>query len=265
MNIKNEIYALKKGLGNYLRLRKDTDFLDWQLNYAPQLEQFRDIHKGEDCFIMGNGPSLNNIDLSLLNDYYVFGTNKIYLIFDKVKLNLSYHLSMNPLMIEQSKKEIEQGFNCPSFLSYRYSKGVIKDEEHIFRLYDKAAWIFTGNITRPIAEGFTITSVALQLAYFMGFQRVFLIGVDHNFQQKGKPNTVEVSEVKDVNHFSPNYVGGQQWYLADIEASEISYMQAKYFYANNDRKLFDATYNGKLTIFEKITYEEALLICKKKM
>ena len=39
--------------------------------------EFKDIHKGQRCFIVGNGPSLNDEDLSLLENEYVFTVNKI--------------------------------------------------------------------------------------------------------------------------------------------------------------------------------------------
>ncbi len=264
MSLFTEIYALKKAFRTYRNLHR-SDLADWHEHYAQQLLQFKDKHKGEDCFILGNGPSLNKIDLTKLNDYYVFGMNKIYLIFDKVDLHLSYHLSVNPPMIEQSKAEFERGLGCPSFLSYRYSKGIIEDREHIFRIYaGDAPWTFTGDLMQPITEGFTITSVALQMAYFMGFKRVFLVGCDHNFKQTGKPNTLQKADEIDVNHFVPNYVGGQDWFLADLEGSEISYRQARYAYEQDERRIYDATVGGKLEVFPKISFEDALKMCKKK-
>ena len=33
----------------------------------PKLKDFRNIHAGERCFVIGNGPSLTRMDLSLLN------------------------------------------------------------------------------------------------------------------------------------------------------------------------------------------------------
>ncbi len=61
--------------------KNSSVFLKWYLTQAMRLRKFRSIHKGEDCFILGNGPSLNKIDLSLLKNYHIFGLNKIYLLF----------------------------------------------------------------------------------------------------------------------------------------------------------------------------------------
>ena len=36
---------------------------------------FQGRHAGESCFVMGNGPSLNKMDLDLLDGQVVFGSN----------------------------------------------------------------------------------------------------------------------------------------------------------------------------------------------
>ena len=99
----------------------------------------------------------------------------------------------------------------------------------------------------------------------MGFKRVFLLGVDHNYIQNGKPNSIQQVNGIDPNHFIADYVtGGQDWYLADLEASEISYKQALYAYKKDNREIFDCTIGGKLTIFPKLELSEALKIMKQK-
>jgi hypothetical protein len=104
----------------------------------------------------------------------------------------------------------------------------------------------------------------MQVAYYMGFKRVFLIGVDHNFKQQGKSHEVQVYSGNDENHFHPDYFKGQQWQLADVYGSEVSYHLANYFYLKDGRQIFDATIGGKLTVFPKIEFDEALRMAGKK-
>jgi hypothetical protein len=105
-------------------------------------------------------------------------------------------------------------------------------------------------------EGATVTFVAMQLAYFMGFKQVILIGVDHNFTSTGKPNTTVVSTGADPNHFHPGYFGkGFRWQLPDLETSEIAYRMAKSAYEKNGREILDATIGGKLTVFPKVNFD----------
>jgi hypothetical protein len=237
----------------------------WLRHYAGALEAFRNIHAGEDCFIIGNGPSLNKMDLTLLNDYYTFGLNKIYLIFERQALKPSYHVAVNPLVIEQGKDEFPK-LSCDSFLAFTSGRKFKVNGPNIHLLGDiyQQLELFYKDLTQGITFGYTVTYVAMQIAYFMGFKHVFLVGVDHNFVQKGNPNDKQVMTGNDQNHFDPNYFKGQQWHLADLEHSELYYTIARYIFEHDGRSICDATIDGKCDIFEKLSFEQALSIAKKR-
>jgi hypothetical protein len=247
----------------YINNYSDPLFREWYFKYAHKLTHFKDKHKGHDCFIIGNGPSLKSMDLDLLKNYHTFGLNKIYLLFDKVDLNLSYHVAVNNLVIEQSAKDFEK-LSCPSFLSYRVARKLIRPLEHIYFIHTGGPYMFQKDLTQKVCEGHTVTYVAMQIAFYMGFQRVFLIGVDHNFKAIGGPNERQFLSGKDPNHFDPQYFGNKEWHLPDIEASELSYHLAKFHYQRSGRQIIDATDNGKLYIFPKLSFEEALDMCNRK-
>lgn len=180
-------------------------------------------------------------------------------MFEKVDLNLSYLVSVQQNVIEQSK-EVYETLKFPMFLSYRKSK------VHKFK-NPNIKYILTGDpkdtkfqtdITKPVLEGATVTYVAMQIAFYMGFKTVYLIGVDHNFKFEGKPLEIKKMEGSDPNHFDPNYFKGMHWGLPDLETSEMYYKVAKEIYEKNGRKIFDATVEGKLQVYEKINYEDAL-------
>ncbi|TAK49613.1 MAG: DUF115 domain-containing protein [Saprospiraceae bacterium] len=246
------------------KVHEAWQFLRWRSKYAPRLRRFHNLHIGQDCFILGNGPSLNKMDLAPLANYHTFGQNKIYMIFDRVDLNLSYLVSVNPYVIEQSKKEFEN-MTCPVFVSHTAASGIIADKPHIQRLHTLNLWSFYEDITQPICEGNTVTFVSLQIAYYMGFKRVFLIGVDHNFKQQGDSHEVQVYKGDDENHFHPDYFKGQQWQLADVYGSEVSYHLANYYYQKDGRSILDATAGGKLEVFPKVDFSEALRLAGKKV
>ncbi len=155
------------------------------------------------------------MDLKPLKSYHTFGLNKIYLIFDRVDLDLSYHVAVNPLVIEQSAKEFE-ALSCPSFLPYRAARNLVSYLEHIYFIATGGFFSFQDEITREINEGYTVTYVAMQIAYYMGFSKIFLIGVDHNFKAIGNPNEKQFLQGKDINHFDPNYFKNKEWHLPDL-------------------------------------------------
>lgn len=259
-------WALKRRAeGVPIEYYSNKNYIEWHKKSRPHLLKFKDIHKGEDCFIIGNGPSLNQTDVSKLDKYYTFGLNKIYLLFEKHPIRLSYHVAVNPLVIEQMSEELRKDvYKCPSFISYLASKQIDFAPERIHKVLTNAQWSFYKDLAAPIAEGFTVTYVAMQIAYYMGFNNIFLVGVDHSFVQSGKPNEKQFHESADVNHFHPDYFKGQNWHLADLEGNEASYSLAKYFFRKAGREIYDATIGGKLQIFPKISFEEALEKCKPK-
>lgn len=233
------------------------------------LKKFEDKHLNEDCFLICNGPSLNNMDLSPLKEYTVFGLNKIYLIKDKIELKIDYHVAVNPYVVEQSFFDFAQMDN-PSFLSIDALRRI--NNNNIEELHDKIYPILTGDLRfffspnpyKRIHEGYTVTYVALQLIYWMGFKNVFIIGLDHDFKCEGKPNEKQTMAHDDLSHFHPDYFKGQEWQLPDLDHSERAYFLALDYYTCNKRNIYDATINGKAYVFPRIDYQKAIDICKKK-
>jgi hypothetical protein len=219
-----------------------------------RLAAYQDCHTGERCFIIGNGPSLRQTDLSKLKNEFTFGMNRIYLMFPELDFTTTYFLTVNSLVIEQCAEDIRT-LPIPKFLSWR-SHHLIKPVEDLMFLHTTYTGPkFAVDARRRLWEGATVTYVALQLAYYMGFSPVILIGVDHNYTTQGKPNSTIVSQGDDPNHFNSSYFGkGFRWQLPDLDTSERSYQMAREAYQVAGRKVLDATVGGKLTIFPKVDY-----------
>jgi hypothetical protein len=144
-------------------------------------------------------------------------------------------------------------------------KSSIRNLDHIYFILAGSSLIsFQKDLKQPIWSGRTVTYVALQIAYYMGFINIFLVGVDHKFKSQGVPSEVQVLQGEDLDHFDPKYFSGQEWQLPDYEGIELSYRMAKYHYKRHDRKIYDATVDGKLDIFPKISFDQALTMCAKK-
>jgi FkbM family methyltransferase len=223
-----------------------------------QLTEFHNRHRGQRCVIIGNGPSLNTMDLSFLKNEITFGMNRIYLLFDKWDFRPTYYVSVNPLVIEQSADQIHR-ITSPKFLGLNGLPYIQNHRDNIF-LQSIRRPSFSTDPRNGLWEGHTVTYVAMQLAYFMGFSEVILIGVDHYFRTKGIPNKEIVSQGTDENHFHPDYFGkGVRWNLPDLEKSEMAYKLAKQAFKANGRRIIDATVDGRLAIFPKADYREIFL------
>jgi len=221
-----------------------------------RLKKFWNLHEGKTCFIIGNGPSLNKMDLSLLRDQFTFGLNRIYLLFPKIGFTTTYLVSVNKLVLEQCANEISD-LSIPKFISW-YSRKNFRFSLNTYYIRDSYdnTLAFAKNPKYRIWEGATVTYVAIQLAYYMGFQRVILIGLDHNFITKGKAHIVIVTKDYDPNHFDPNYFSkGFRWQLPDLDASEKAYQIARDVFEKDGREILDATIGGNLQVFPKINYK----------
>lgn len=230
-------------------------FHPWRRESMRRLAGLKDIHKGKRAFIIGNGPSLKQTDLSRLKTEYTFGLNRIYLMFPELGFGTTYFVSVNDLVIQQCATEIS-ALPMPKFLSW-HSHRLFQSEQipatFLYTTYDNPA--FARDVRHRVWESATVTYVALQLAFHMGFEQVILVGVDHNSNVSGKANTTVVSQGDDPNHFHPGYFGkGFRWQLPDFETSEIGYRLAREAYEGDGRLIMDATIGGKLNIFQKVEY-----------
>ncbi len=224
---------------------------------ADKLSSYKNKHRGERCVIIGNGPSLKEMDLSALKNEITFGLNRIYLGFDQWKFRPTYYVSVNSLVLEQHAGEILQEIKAPKFISQHGRPYFPANREDIIFLESQETPYFTKDPGKGIWEGYTVTFVAMQLAYYMGFDEVILIGVDHNFVTNGPANAEVISQGDDQNHFAKDYFGkGARWHLPDLHNSEMAYRLANFVYQRNGRRILDATVNGKLTVFPKVDFEK---------
>ena len=230
----------------------------WRRESIKRLAGLKDIHKGKRAFIIGNGPSLKQTDLSKLRSEITFCMNRFYLAFPELGFAATYLCITNDLVVEQFVDDINT-LTIPKFIAWRshrhFSRNMPTSQLPTFVYTTYTGPGFTRDVRGRVWEGATVTNLALQLAFHMGIEKAILIGVDHNFASKGDANKTVVSQGDDPNHFMPNYFGkGVKWQLPDLDTSEIGYTFAREAYRKAGREVLDATVEGKLTIFPKVDY-----------
>lgn len=161
--------------------------------------RYKDIHKGERCFILGSGPSLKEQPLELLADEYVFTTNRItkYEKFPLLKSN--YHVMIDSNFFREEMmnapdidtknvmerlKTDDDSLIC--FVPLRVRKCIekmgIQDKIHIqymdLSLYveDKYKGVF--DFTGPVLGFHHVINCAIMLAIYMGFSEIYLLGCE---------------------------------------------------------------------------------------
>lgn len=221
------------------------------------LAAYQNKHYGERCVIIGNGPSLNKMDLSFLNGETTFALNRIFLGFERFGFLPTYYVATNDLVIEQSATEIA-AIPCPKFIASDCHHFLpVRDDILPIRSRISYDGAFSRDPRRGLFIGSTVTYITLQLAYYMGFTDVVLIGVDHRFKTQGAAHKEVTSGNDDPDHFDPNYFGkGFRWHLPDLDHSGRMYQLAQAFFEGMGRRVTDATLDGACPAFAKAHYRQ---------
>jgi hypothetical protein len=222
-----------------------------------RLARFRDLHRGERVVLVCNGPSLNGMDLSALRRETVIGLNKIHLGLARFRFHPRYVVAVNPLVVEQAQAALA-GLSAIRFIGARAAEYLPEDAfTHHVPMLDPPV-VFSRDLTQGLREGGTVTHAALQVAWWMGFAEVVIIGMDHRFSFTGPPHEANLLAGPDPNHFSPDYFAGQTWNNPDLALSEASYAEARRIFEADGRRIIDATTGGDCQVFEKADFRKVI-------
>lgn len=249
----NALISLTAGLRRML----DNVLYQFSSKNKSKLKSLKGKYQGKPLVIVGNGPSLNKVPMDKIK-YPCIGMNKIDLMYDRTTWRPEMVACINGLVIRQNKTVYNET-EIPTVLPVKAKYLGIKSRGPIFFVRETKQTQFENDLIEGVGAGFTVTYTALQLAYYMGANPVYLIGVDHSFNYVGKSNEVQKMDKQDENHFDPRYFQGQLWGLPDLEASEVAYHQAKVAFEADGRNVYDATIDGKLNIFDKKDIKEIMI------
>jgi hypothetical protein len=225
---------------------------------------FENRHRSERCFIVGNGPSLNDLDLTKLKHEITFGVNAIYTNFDKMGFYPTYYVVEDTFVAEDRASEINTYKDSLKFYGNYLSYCLIRDDKSIllnvimnYSDYEDFPH-FSRDVARRVWVGGTVTYICLQLAYYMGFKEVYLIGFDHSYSipPDALVAGLEITSTSDdPNHFNRDYFGkGKRWHDPKVDRMEKAYKRAKEYFETDGRLIYNATAGGKLEVFQRVDF-----------
>lgn len=243
---------------------------------SPRLQKLRGKYDNQRCFIMGNGPSLNKMNLDLLKDDHVWGTNKCYLLFDRICWRPSFYTAVDTRVVPDIADNINRlSSNLDEttfFFPVRYGTyGIIDSRKNIYWYREVPLdenniphGMFSLDASKTVASVRTVTIAAMQLAVYLGFNPIYLIGCDTNYSV---PKTVNVdandsdklisTRDDDLNHFDPRYFGkDSKWHEPHVDRMIRHYEYTKAICDAIDVKVYNATVGGKLEVFPRVQYKE---------
>ena len=210
-----------------------------------ELAVFKNRHKGQRCFIIGNGPSLRTGDLDKLseNGEICFGLNVIHKLYADTKWRPTYVCMTDPLVLAQNYTALKEKNSCPVLVSdikllYHWETG--ENEYLIHEWMDRTG--FSEDFSKGVYNGGTVTYAVMQLCAYMGFSSVYLLGMDCS---------------NWGSHFNEDYWQKNEVYRVVPDESKIfkAYQRADEYAREHGFRIFNATRGGKLEIFERVDFD----------
>jgi hypothetical protein len=225
----------------------------------------KDKYKGETCFIVGNGPSLKEIDLKRLAGQNVFATNRFSLHKDFDKIKPRFYCAIDPGFFRESevshewvesiKRKDTNGiiFFFPVLQKEFVEKNLnFLKKENIFYLSMigdfKENCRFNIDISTSIPSLINVIQGCLIPAYYMGFEKIYLLGVEHDFA------------VKSTGHFYKglgiDFSESYELCLKNVAKLFAGYRLLKKKFVGTE--VYNLTPNSYLDVFEFDKYENVL-------
>ena len=223
------------------------------------IEELKGIHQGKRAFLVGNGPSLSKAPFDLLANEHTFGMNRIALMFEKTDWRPTYFVGVSTLMVDTSLSHyhldfldgigaaeiafIWSGLSGMSSLNRRQNVVFINcsETEHV-EVHKASLDFWSDDVTGGVSKFGTSMFAAMQIAAWMGFDPLYLIGVDGSYQDyKGKD---------DPNHFDNEYRGEH----GNTDFKKVNAAHRKAFEIAKEAqcvKIYDATQSKGHEIFPK--------------
>jgi hypothetical protein len=249
----------------FYRLTRLAKVINFPLSKnALELKKYKNKHLNQRCFIIGNGPSLKIEDLEKLKKEVTFAFNRIYYLFDQTDWRPTYYCSEDDKTIFKSKEEIKnleiENKFFPVNFPWDYKIHFNNAKYYIFKLNDSNAEPeFSEDITKCIYWGNTVAYTAIQMAVYMGFNEIFLLGVDHNFSKMVNDKGEIIVDRTAKDYFSEKYNTDQDdLYIPNVEISTRAFTAAKKYADKHNIKIYNSTRGGKLEVFERVDFDQMI-------
>lgn len=239
-----------------IQKRKNSKKIDE--NYR-KLRELKDTHHGEKCFIVATGPSLRMEDLQLIKNEFSFGMNSSILAFDKTEWRPSLYGIQDEYVYEALRTEIEKqskldlknriivGDNIKKKFDVPADWRVFHLHYLDHKMYHKngyGTFEFFEDCYAAVNDGYSITLSLLQIACYMGFSEIYLLGCDCNYNL---PKAHFIENGYNDPHAS---IMGDKMIQAHFEFNK--------FAEANGVSVVNCTRGGMLEVYPRATLESVL-------
>lgn len=224
-----------------------------------RLKALKGIHEGERCFLIGNAPSLTYEDLGKLRGEITFGCNSLCKAFPELGFSTTYFCFLD-WRVYKLHKEIFEGMRLENVF-YRFSFNALRGANPVWEKaipfnslghYNYRKGVTRKFSTKPyekVYDGYTVIYAMMQIAVYMGFKELYLLGVDCDYSGGKNNNHFVGSDTEHVTNSEINYAQekmGQAFETAEAFAEE------------HGVRIFNCSRGGKLKVFIQKDLDEVL-------
>ena len=192
--------------------------------------------------VIGNGGSLAEMPLEFLKRYPSIGSNHIFLLEG---FTPTYYTAIDPIGLMADFEARLAAMPCIKILGRRVFNRF--SPKNVLRI-ETGKDGFSKNLFQTKAcEGWSVTYVNLQLAYYLGWETVLLVGVDHWSRGRGDHFTNAYYDRKlTTNVTLPNMTYEVERY----------YTKAKAVFEQAGRQIINVTPGTALNVFPKEDWQK---------
>lgn len=222
------------------------------------IKRYRGIHEGQRCFIIATGPSLTLADVEALEREITFGMNSIPKLYGDTAWRPTYYGIQDGNVYEKMENVIREAYRGADnvFISDAIADRFGAPEEfHQFpydAVYhdnqleiDKYFARFSDDCYSIVYDGYSITYSLIQLAVYMGFKEICLLGADCSYKRGAKNHVVDSGN--DDKNEEKNH-----------DKMIVGYQKAKEYADAHGIRIVNCTRGGMLEVFPRRTLEEVL-------
>ncbi|MCI9082434.1 MAG: DUF115 domain-containing protein [Lachnospiraceae bacterium] len=239
-----------------------TDIADWSKFISgyqnPKIEAFQDKYHGKRCFIVATGPSLTYEDLACLYNHQEFciGINSIFTCFPETSWRPDCYTVLDAGGISMWQDEfpkladIPYKFiaDCQPYFDYAQLDGSWYVYHSILDRFSIRNMQFSDDFSQKAYNGGTVIYVCIQLAVYMGFQEIYLLGLDFSYKKNVKSHFTRQAE-PDEKYDGMN----EQNRIQDI--SYLAFQKAKEYASEHGIRICNATRKTCLDVFEQVEFD----------
>lgn len=208
---------------------------------------------GKRCFIIGGGPSINQMDLSPLNNEYCVAVNRGFLLQEKGLHQVEFYGLSDYNAYREYGHKISPDFakHFCIFGAIPWDNQAIKNPS-FFSMYSEHSkekfmsnGFFQFDLSQPVAHTYTIALQMLQVAVHAGFSDVYFIGVDNDF------SGANMHFYTDSEHEKKNM---KDWNFNPCPDNERAFSQAFQILTRRGVNLYNAGVGGKLSALPRVDF-----------